>query len=97
MSELRTLEKLRRLEPELRKQGVTSLFLFGSFARGEEHRHSDVDLFCDLAPDSKLGFGFFALADRIADAVGRSVDLTTRDGLHPLIREDVMREAVQVF
>jgi len=97
MSEPRTLEKLRDLEPELRKQGVTSLYLFGSFARGEERSDSDVDLFCDLDPNSKLGFGFFALADRIAEVIGRSVDLTTRDGLHPLIRDDVMREAVQVF
>lgn len=97
MLEQRTLEQLRHLEPELRKQGVTSLYLFGSLARGEGRSNSDMDLFCDLSPDSKLGFAFFSLADRIAEVVGRSVDLTTRDGLHPLIRDDVMREAIQVF
>jgi predicted nucleotidyltransferase len=91
------LAKLRELEPELRRAGLTSLFVFGSFARGEERSDSDIDLFCDLSPDSKLGFGFFRLADRIAEALGRTVELTTRDGLHRLIRDDVMREAVQVF
>jgi predicted nucleotidyltransferase len=91
------MAKLRALEPELRREGVISLFLFGSFAREEERSDSDIDLFCDLSPDSKLGFGFFRLADRIGDALGRVVDLTTRDGLHRLIRDDVAREAIQVF
>ena len=91
------LAKLRALEPELRRKGVAALFLFGSFARGEERPDSDVDLFCDLAPDARLGFGFFALAERIGEALGRAVDLTTRDGLHRLVREEVTRDAVQVF
>ncbi|HVV34152.1 MAG TPA: nucleotidyltransferase family protein [Vitreimonas sp.] len=92
-----TLAKLRALEPELRREGIASLFVFGSFARGQERRDSDIDLFCDLSPESKLGFGFFGLGDRIAEAVGRPVDLMTRDGLHRLIRDDVAREAIQVF
>jgi predicted nucleotidyltransferase len=91
------IEGLRSLEPELRAKGLSSLYLFGSTARGESRPDSDVDLFCDLDPSSTLGFGFFALADRIAEALGRPVDLTTRDGLHPLIRDEVMRDAVRVF
>jgi uncharacterized protein len=97
MTAQRTLEQLRTLEPELRRQGIASLFLFGSVARDEERSDSDIDLFCDLDPSSKLGFGFFALAERLAEILGRPVDLTTRQGLHPLIREDVAREAIQVF
>lgn len=92
-----TLDRLRALEPELRAEGLTSLFLFGSEARGEATAQSDVDLFCDLDPASRLGFAFFAMADRIAEALGRPVELTTRNGLHPLIRDHVVRDAVQVF
>ena len=91
------IARLRALETELRGKGLTSLYLFGSVARGEAGAGSDVDLFCDLDPHSKLGFAFFALADRLTEALGKPVDLTTRDGLHPLIREDVTREAIQVF
>lgn len=91
------LDQLRALEPELREQGIRSLYLFGSAARGELRPESDIDLFCDLDPASKLGLGFFALVDRIAHVLGRPVDMTTRQGLHPLIRDHVVHEAVQVF
>ncbi len=91
------IDRLRALEPELRRNGVERLYLFGSASRGEAGAGSDVDLFCDLDPHSKLGFAFFSLADRLAEALGKPVDLTTRDGLHPLIRADVTREAIQVF
>jgi|CXWL01.1.fsa_nt_gi predicted nucleotidyltransferase len=97
MNRADTLDRLRALEPELRKQGLASLYLFGSVARGQANSESDVDLFCDLEPSARLGFGFFGLADRISEALQRRVELTTRDGLHRLIRESVAREAVQVF
>ncbi len=97
MATASVLERLRDLEPELQAEGIRSLYLFGSEARGTAGPQSDVDLFCDLDKTSELGFRFFALADRIADLLGRPVDLTTRNGLHPLIRQDVIREAVRVF
>lgn len=89
--------RLRELESELRASGLASLYLFGSVARGDEGAGSDVDLFCDLDPRAKLGLGFFALADRLSAALGMPVDLMTREGLHPLIREEVTRKAIQVF
>jgi uncharacterized protein len=97
MEKLALLDQLRALEPELRRSGVERLYLFGSAARGEARAESDVDLFCDLDPSAKLGFAFFALADRIAEVLGTPVDLTTRGGLHRLIRDEVTRDAVQVF
>lgn len=88
---------LRELEVELRHSGLASLYVYGSASAGTLRPESDIDLFCDLAPDARLGLGFFALADRIAEVLGRAVDLTTREALHPLIRDDVTRGAVRVF
>ena len=47
----RTIAQLRAIEPELRRQGVAGLRLYGSLARGEATPLSDVDLLLTPAPD----------------------------------------------
>jgi hypothetical protein len=88
---------LKRHEGEARALGVLSLYLFGSTARDEAREDSDIDLFID--PDfERLGFvELFRLEERLSQALGHFVELTTRKGLHPLMRADVEREAVKVF
>src|SRR5688572_24481853 len=41
------IRTLRAHEEELRAEGISHVFLFGSVARGEADEHSDVDLFFD--------------------------------------------------
>jgi predicted nucleotidyltransferase len=98
MNRKEVLSRIAAVEPAIRRMGAESLFMFGSTARGEAHDSSDVDLFLDPTPD-----GRFSLLDLVAtrrmleDALGRPVDVTTRAGLHPLIRDRVEREAERVF
>ena len=42
---------LRNQAPDIRSLGATSLYLFGSAARGEASDDSDVDLFVDYDPE----------------------------------------------
>jgi hypothetical protein len=42
------LRRLRRLEPELRRMGATSLYLFGSTADNTARPTSDIDTFYDV-------------------------------------------------
>jgi hypothetical protein len=73
--------------------GLRNLRVFGSFARGEEQPGSDLDLLADYTP-GQSGFAFFRFCREAEALVGRPVDVTTGDGLHPLIREVVLAEAV---
>jgi uncharacterized protein len=86
---------LRAHEGELRARGVQGLFLFGSAGRGEDRVGSDVDLFFDHA--SGLGLEVVAIQERLRELVPGEVDVTTRKSLHPLLRERIVAEAVQVF
>ena len=81
----------------MRAHGVERLYLFGSAARDEAGPGSDVDLFVD--PDySRFDFvALFRLEQTLSDLLHRPVDLSTRSGLHPLMRPDIEREAVEVF
>jgi uncharacterized protein len=95
----RVLRILRRHETEIRAQGVTRLRLFGSMARGEAGRESDVDLIADI--DRNVRFSLVDLVGLqyfLADRLGRKVDLgTTVEKMRPRMRQRFEADAVEVF
>ena len=98
MNREQVIQALKRHERDIRAGGATALFLFGSALRGEAGPESDVDLFIDYdeAGDFSL-IELIRLKMEIADYLGREVDLTTRDGLHPVIRNRILAEAERIF
>ncbi|HEV7138868.1 MAG TPA: type II toxin-antitoxin system ParD family antitoxin [Steroidobacteraceae bacterium] len=90
--------ELKALEAPLRERGLAGLALFGSTARGTARPDSDVDVLVEVAPDAR-----FSLVDLVSvkhfleDKLRRSVDVITREGLDPAIRDRVIREARAVF
>ena len=78
-----------------RQYGVTNIRVFGSTARGQSDKESDVDLLIDLDPDRGLldRAGFML---EVSKLLGVPVDVITERGLKPRIREQVMQEAVML-
>lgn len=85
------LEILDRHRAELKKFGVKSLALFGSVARGEAKPTSDIDILVEFSQPIGL-FGFIRLKRRLAEILGRQVDLVTREALKPQLREHILEE-----
>ena len=93
MRQREILDILARHRDELRECGVESLALFGSVSRGEETAESDVDILVEFfRPVGMLAF--IRLQHRLAEILGRRVDLVTPKALRPAWRERVLREAV---
>ena len=72
--------------------------MFGSTARNENNLNSDLDLIVDYDPNGK--FKALDLVDikfLLEDSLGLEVDVTTRDSLHPMLRDDIEKSAVRVF
>jgi uncharacterized protein len=90
------IAKLKEAEPALRAHGAAALYLFGSHARDEARPDSDVNVFIDKEPSRKFGFDEFMNIYFLLQ-VGGDVDYGTREGLHPVLRPDIEREAVRVF
>ena len=70
------LKSLAKSKPELQRQfKVSSLALFGSYARGEQSPDSDVDILVEVDPS--IGLDFVTLAERIEKLLGTPVDLVS--------------------
>jgi predicted nucleotidyltransferase len=69
---------LKKELPDLRdRYGVERIFLYGSFAKGQQTKKSDIDMLVDTK--KPLGLEFVALADRLEEILGRKVDVATYD------------------
>lgn len=98
MTKAEALRKLRDQASAIRALGATSLFLFGSTARDRAGAKSDIDLFVDYDPRGRFNALDLVAVKRLLEKSLRvEVDLTTRKGLHPLIRKRVEAEATRVF
>ena len=100
MNSRETVALLQENAEAIRGFGATSLYLYGSTARDELRDDSDVDLFLDYNRTSEGTFSLInliQLENHLKQLLRRDVDLSTRDGLHPLLRADIERSSVRVF
>lgn len=74
-------------------RGFTDLALFGSVARGDSRRDSDVDLLVQPPGDTTIK-DLIELRDLFSQILCRSVDLVTYNSLTPGVDDDIRREAV---
>ncbi|PKB72526.1 MAG: hypothetical protein BZY75_06705 [SAR202 cluster bacterium Io17-Chloro-G7] len=92
------LEDVRRIlaenKAELKAQGVKSLAVFGSVARGDSGPGSDVDLIGEFERPFGL-FRFVEVKQYLGRILGCPVDLVTEDSLHPALRDTILSEAVR--
>ncbi len=90
--------ELKAHATEIRKQGVTSLALFGSRARGDEREDSDLDVL--IVYDSERPFTLYDLVrvERLLKHLtGLEVHVATRDAFRPHRLRRVLIDAVDVF
>ncbi|MHC1757492.1 MAG: nucleotidyltransferase family protein [Methanosarcina sp.] len=69
--------------------------IFGSYVQGEEKEGSDIDVLVRFEGGASL-FEFVGLGDYLEDLFGISVDVVSERALHPMMKDDVLRELVTV-
>jgi uncharacterized protein len=87
------LKILQERKPELVKRfGLTRLALFGSYARGDYRKNSDVDVLVEVSPTIVLEF--VDLAEEIETILGIPTDVVSRRAIKPrhwnVIQEDLI-------
>jgi len=93
---MEVLDILREHEDELKKRfAVRRIGVFGSFARGEQKKRSDVDVLVEFAKPVGF-FHFIELEMHLEKLFGRKVDLVTKNALKPYIKERILAETMYV-
>ena len=87
------------LTPYCRSHGIKSLELFGSVARGQARRGSDIDLIARF--ERPIGLRFFGMPDEMAEILGVRVDLMTRESIdqmtNPYRKNSILSDVRQIL
>lgn len=96
MKELATIKQIiKELKPELEKKfHVSSIGVFGSVARNDYSKSSDVDIIVDFS--QPIGIEFIDLADLLEEKFHEQVDLVSKKGIKPQYFSSIENEIVYV-
>ncbi|MFM7600548.1 MAG: nucleotidyltransferase family protein [Pseudanabaena sp.] len=98
---LKTLIEIQNILTELKselidKYHVKQLGIFGSYARGDYNSASDIDILVEYAQKPSL-FDLIELKDYLSDRLQMKVDLVTKDGLKPQLKEKILAEVIYLI
>ena len=83
------------------REEILEAYLFGSHARGQAQRHSDVDVavYVDEAKADESGFGYRAslITDLMAGLGSNDVDAVVLNKAPPLLYHRVLRDGVRLL
>ena len=92
-----TLQQIKeKTIPVAKRYGIRNMRLFGSYARGEAHDGSDVDLRIDQGNIQTL-FHYFAMVEDLENALGCHVDLVMDGSRDTKFLEHITREEVPLY
>ncbi|MGC1377001.1 MAG: nucleotidyltransferase family protein [Anaerolineales bacterium] len=87
---------LSRMIDICRQNDVSMVGVFGSMARGEARKKSDIDLIVRFSKRKSL-LAMVRLERELSEALGRKVDLLTEAAISPYMREHVLKELQVVY
>jgi predicted nucleotidyltransferase len=76
-----------------RKRRVRAVSVFGSFSRGDETGESDIDLLVEPAERCSL-LDLISLKYDIEELTGRKVDIVSKKGISPYLKDQIIAESV---
>jgi len=87
---------LLKIIPILRKYGVKKASLFGSIARGDIHKNSDVDILVDI-PKEKSLFEVMDIQFELEKALKRKVDLVEYENIKPRLKPYILKNQIRIL
>jgi len=89
------IEKIKpKIVKVLRRNGVKKAGIFGSYARGEQKKKSDVDILVEFNGSLLKLIG---MELELKKRLRKEIDLLTYGGIHHLLKERILKEEVRII
>lgn len=85
-----------RIKDTLQRNNVSWLGLLGSYSRGEEDNHSDIDLMVNFSKKISL-LAHIKLQRELSELIGKKIDLITENSISPYMREKIMNDLKVIY
>lgn len=76
---------------------VKKVFLFGSYARGEADKNSDVDLLIDWDYSKHIGFNYGIWLEEMKEILKKDVDFVSAQFISPLIEKYINEDKKLIY
>ena len=76
---------------------VKSVYLFGSYARGEARENSDVDLGVEIERTDMSLWKYAAMASGLQEVLKKEVDLVQIDLMHSWVKRSFEKEKIEIY
>lgn len=84
------------IKPILNKYEIKEIYLFGSYARGEANKNSDVDIFCEKGT-ARTFIEQQRLIDELEEALGKHVDLIPFSSkMSETLEKNIMEDRIKI-
>ena len=96
-SNVYTIKEIKGIiKPILNKYGINEVYLFGSYARGEANKNSDIDIYCEKG-NIKTFIDQENLIDELEEVLKKKVDIIyTTTKLNDYFKNTIMEEMIKL-
>ena len=90
-------ENKRILQQFFSNKPVKKAYLFGSYARKDANKNSDIDILVELDYNKPIGMKFFSFQPELEDLLKKKVDIVTFDSLSPYIKPFIDKDKIMIY
>jgi predicted nucleotidyltransferase len=96
LSRLKAIDDIKpKIIAVLKKNNIKRAGIFGSYARGEQRKNSDIDIV--IEPVSGMGFKFAGIELELEKSLRKKVDLVSYNGLSPHLKNRILNQEVRII
>ena len=86
----------RKVRQALKNRDIVRAAIFGSYARGEAKKDSDLDLLVSFKPRKSL-LDLVRLKFELEKILGKKVDILTFDSIHPRLKKFILKDLKIIY